>query len=954
VVKRFFLLVFVVISLQTYGQFYESGQDPARLRWNQIKTDRYMLIFPGNDAQQANHFACILNHALDTIPGSLHHRPHSITILLHPYTNFSNGYVAWAPRRMELYTLPPQDQYGQDWMEQLALHEYRHVVQIDKLNQGITRISSFLAGEQMTGLVAGLVPRWFLEGDAVHSETAFSRTGRGRMPSFDMELRTLWLEREKIFSFNKMVRGSYKDYIPDHYQLGYKMSSFIRYTYGQDIFDKALNYTALKPFTLHPFYLSLKSSTGLNKKQIYLNTFYALEKEWNAQVPTIDSSNLPRQLNTGKRSSYTSYRFPQYLNDSVIVAEKTSLDKAPLFVLLLPDGREKTLTKTGYNDLVRLSGENNLLVWAERKSHVRWENEGFSRIMSLDLVSGKKTVLTRHSRRFAPALSPSGGKYVAVENSVEMGCRLVVAGVSAVSEESFIPAPANAQFQQPCWIDEQTFVVIIQDNSGKKIVAYHLPDNQWKDLTKSFYDELSDLAANGQWVFFRAGFTGLSQIFALSLQSGRMYQLTQELYGAFYPCPDKAGRRLIYSSYSKEGFNLAELPIDSARWIPVDFVKKKSVTIYDIVSAREGTPMDFSADTSCSYSSRPYRKAVHLFRLHSWLPFYANYDALQAGDPEVYPGLTLLSQNTLGTAFTSLAYAYKNGKPYLESSFIYKGLFPVFELSYRFGDPLISNPRDSILGEPPDRQKFSLRCYLPLNFSSGPWIRYVVPSVNLEYSNDRYIYKPEEKYRSGMSALRYSLFTYQYLRTSSRAVTPRFGQLFEMIFDHTPFENQQFGAIGYIRAGLYLPGLLNNHSIFLSLAGQKQFTGTNFWLYYHNFLSLPRGYAFRSSEKLQKISLNYYCPLVYPDLSLGTLLYLKRIRLSAFADYARGYQVREVIDNQKVVHNRDFASIGGELLADFHLFQIMFPLTIGVQAVFLPEEQQYGFYPVFRFDLSSF
>jgi hypothetical protein len=952
--KKIFLIVFIFISLQAFSQFYESGQDPARLRWKQIKTNRYTLIFPRDYTNQATRFACILDHALDTVPGSLNHLPRSIPILLHTHTNFSNGYVSWAPRRMEIYDLPPQDQYGQDWLEQLALHEYRHVVHVDKLNQGITRIACFLGGEQMTGMVAGLVPRWFLEGDAVHSETAFSKAGRGRMPSFDMELRTLWLTREKKFSFNKMLRGSYKNHIPDHYQFGYKMSSYLRDTFGQDIFDKALNYTARMPFTLHPFYISLHSTTGLNKKQIYLNTFSLLEKEWRDQTPEPDQEYMPRLLNQSEKKIFTNYRFPQYLNDSVIIAEKTSLDRAPQFVLIMPDGSEKILTMIGYNDLVRLSSQNNMLVWSEKKSHVRWENEGFSQIRSINVSTGKKMILSRHSRRFAPALSPSGNKYVAVEYPPEEEGRLVVTGINRSLEELIIPAPLNTHLQQACWIDEHTLVVILQENKGKKIAKFNLSSNQWKDLTESTYDELSDLAANTQWIFFRAGFTGLSQIFALSLQSGKMFQVTKDPHGAYYPSPDKNGKHLVFSSYSGEGFNLAELPVDSSRWIPFETIEKKKISLYEQVSVREGPVLDFSADTNCTYQSQTYAKAAHLFRFHSWLPFYANYDALQAGDPEVYPGLTLLSQNTLGTAFTTLAYAHKNGNPYLESSFIYKGFFPVVELSYRYGETLSSFPPDSVFGYPPQGQSFNIRSYLPLNFSSGPWIRQVLPSVNMQYGNDRYLFQPEGKYRNGMTALRYGLLTYQYLRTSSRAITPRFGQLLEIFFDHTPFENQQFGAIGYIRAGLYLPGLFKNHSIFLSLAGQKQYVGNSTWLYFHSFLSLPRGYASRNSEKLQKISFNYYCPLVYPDLSLGTLLYLKRIRASAFADYALGYQVIDYINNKRVVHDRDFASLGGELLADFHFFQIMFPLTFGIQAVYLPEERQYGLYPVFRFDLSSF
>ena len=48
----------------------------------------------------------------------------------------SNGFVTWTPKRMELIVTPPQDSYAQDWIGQLSLHEYRHVVQISQLDQG--------------------------------------------------------------------------------------------------------------------------------------------------------------------------------------------------------------------------------------------------------------------------------------------------------------------------------------------------------------------------------------------------------------------------------------------------------------------------------------------------------------------------------------------------------------------------------------------------------------------------------------------------------------------------------------------------------------------------------------------------------------------------------------------------------------------------------------------------
>ena len=57
------------------------------------------------------------------------------------------------------------DTYVQDWLEQLAIHELRHVIQLENLNQGLTKVLSIVFGEMATGLIAAYLPFWYLEGD---------------------------------------------------------------------------------------------------------------------------------------------------------------------------------------------------------------------------------------------------------------------------------------------------------------------------------------------------------------------------------------------------------------------------------------------------------------------------------------------------------------------------------------------------------------------------------------------------------------------------------------------------------------------------------------------------------------------------------------------------------------------------------------------------------------------
>lgn len=96
----------------------------------------------------------------------------------------SNGNAGWAPKKSELYTAPPQD-VSDAWLEHLCIHEFRHIVQYDKVNQGFTKALYYIFGEQITMAVIGVyVPMWFLEGDARYSKPPSEKAGGDVHPNF--------------------------------------------------------------------------------------------------------------------------------------------------------------------------------------------------------------------------------------------------------------------------------------------------------------------------------------------------------------------------------------------------------------------------------------------------------------------------------------------------------------------------------------------------------------------------------------------------------------------------------------------------------------------------------------------------------------------------------------------------------------------------------------------------
>ena len=179
------LCVTLLFSAQrSFAQFYNIGNDPAGKSWREIDMGSFRIIYPHEIDSIAQRYAYLMSSAISHVPKELRADIKPFPVILHPYTTMSNGVVVWAPKRMELMTRPLAFRgYSQNWEKQLVLHETRHVAQMTKFGEGVFRPLSWLFGEQIVGLAVGLyIDKWALEGDAVVSETEFSRSGRGRDP----------------------------------------------------------------------------------------------------------------------------------------------------------------------------------------------------------------------------------------------------------------------------------------------------------------------------------------------------------------------------------------------------------------------------------------------------------------------------------------------------------------------------------------------------------------------------------------------------------------------------------------------------------------------------------------------------------------------------------------------------------------------------------------------------
>ncbi len=167
--KRTIIMTIICILNLSLSQ----AQNPPSLNWLKIQTPHFEIVFPEEISSEAQRTANTLEHIYPANVKSLKVNPKPVSVLLFNQTTISNAYAGLGPRRMGWNTTPFQfnDLGSTDWLSNLSLHEYRHVVQMTKNNEHITKLLGFFYGDNGQMFGRWSIPSWFFEGDAVYTET---------------------------------------------------------------------------------------------------------------------------------------------------------------------------------------------------------------------------------------------------------------------------------------------------------------------------------------------------------------------------------------------------------------------------------------------------------------------------------------------------------------------------------------------------------------------------------------------------------------------------------------------------------------------------------------------------------------------------------------------------------------------------------------------------------------
>jgi hypothetical protein len=274
----------------------------------------------------------------------------------------------------------------------------------------------------------------------------------------------------------------------------------------------------------------------------------------------------------------------------------------------------------------------------------------------------------------------------------------------------------------------------------------------------------------------------------------------------------------------------------------------------------------------------------------------------------------------------------------------YEGMLPVFSLNFENSGRQTIIPKGSLKDQPTDlidnwrQQSINFGIKLPLVYRQNKFTNNFTIGSNFTHAegigydlNNRFTTQLGNK---SLQSLNHYLSFSRSKKYAKRDVGSRWVQSALIYLKNTPFGKNLQSSLFAAQASFTFPGFLKHDNIrFRANFIQNGITNQ---YYFSSPIAFPRGHEYDIFDKMSSFSVDYKTPIADPDLKLGRLLYIQRIKAGLFMDLGQG----QYLDNNNKNQVRNFQSFGVDISSIFNVMRFNVPFEMGVRFNYLPGTRQ--------------
>ena len=494
--------------------------------------------------------------------------------------------------------------YFDDWLDSLLIHEYTHILTIDKVH-GFYQVLRYIFGRLFS--VNLMHPAWITEGIAVRQESLQGK-GRNNSTYVDMMMRVDLLSNDHR-DLTDISFHTPRDWIQgSHYLYGGRFIQYLEEKYADNSFTSIFEKQSrgVWPFTVN-----------YNIKEVYDQDISDLWSAWIADR----KKHYQTKLSMIKREPLSKYKL---ISDSGFYSGYSRFDPGGKKIYFIKSSNQ-TETRLAAFSMNKLSPRSQFGDWEVKPEHINTLAKiKFVRNLSVvgeEKIYISKTEIFRNYSFYNDIFLYSGESIFFKLKQLSSGLRagyvdhhvpskrfvfirqnagtysLVISG-SSLKDQKEIIANSNRQLAYCRFSPSGNEIVFsFKDVSGfNQLALFNDKANSIISLTNAKANHIQpSWHPLGTKILFSSDKTGVYNLYEIDLQSGDMIRITNTIGGFFAPDVSQDHEWITLTSYEKNGFNPALMPYPDIRGKKVSKTKPADLGINYFEREEKPPPKEYGS-----------------------------------------------------------------------------------------------------------------------------------------------------------------------------------------------------------------------------------------------------------------------------------------------------------------------------------------------------------------------